>query len=296
MSRKFLSLVLAAACCTFCFAGCGDNGNGTAADETPAERKAKFDSDLLCGFHFTFYKDGFSSPVEELNKSLESGEAVASYFIEEYVEGPHGGYINLKGYDGEGVFLNNQRTFYEKSVDRLTTEHSILLEETLYLTHEYPGKNICVEWLYYNEDTKEISHRETTLINGYFSQTGQQHLTAEGVNKNGEKYTVTYNASIKYNKEGIDKLTDVKILEYGGDNAVIKTSEIANEGKNAEYTPTENCEYIVIAEEYTDEDGEKHYERTLFDKNTDKTKRQTVILKFPYKSGLVKPVELNIKW
>ena len=251
MNKRFHGLILAAACSALCLTGCGNSNSGS-DDETPAERKAKFDSDLLCGFHFTFYKDGFSSPVEELNKSLESGEAVASYFIEEYVEGPHGGYINLKGYDGEGVFLNNQRTIYEKSVDRLTTEHSILLEETLYLTHEYPGKNICVEWLYYNEDTKEISHRETTLINGYFSQTGQQYLTAEGVNKNGEKYTVTYNASIKYNIESIDKLTDVKILEYGGDNAVIKTSEIANEGKNAEYTPTENCEYIVIAEEYTD--------------------------------------------
>ena len=87
---------MAAACSALCLTGCGNSNSGS-DDEAPAEREAKFDSDLLCGFSFyPFIRTGFSSPVEELNKSLESGEAVASYFIEEYVEGPHGGYINLK--------------------------------------------------------------------------------------------------------------------------------------------------------------------------------------------------------
>ena len=288
MTRKFTALLLAAACGALCLTGCG-NSEGGSENETPAERKAKYDSDLLCGIHFTFYDD-IENPIEELNKPLESGEAVAAYTVMEYHEDLNG-YFEIKGYDGDGVFLTVENRIGSIRTDNGNT-HEITLEKTLYITNEYEGKYVCYEWLYYNDDTKEFSHSGKTFTNLYFSLTGTQALTADGVDKDGKAYTVNYNASVKINIERIDRLTNVKISEYSANNEIIKTTEFINDGQHNDYRPSENCEYIIVEEEYADSDGEKYRERTLINKDNN----NSLILKFPYKMGLVKPTELKIKW
>lgn len=283
MNKRFPALLFAAGA-ALCLTGCGSGEN-----QTPTERKAKFDSDLLCGFHLTFYDD-IEKPIEELNKPLESGEAVASYLIREHRE-ELGGYDRLSGYEGADIFLTVERKISDIKSDNSHT-NEIEIEETLFLTCEYTGKYVCAQWLYYNEDTKEISHEDNLYTNVGNSVKVPQNLTAEGVDKNGETYTINYNASVTFNIKRIDCLTGVKILEYGSDNEVIKTTEFINDGKHGDYTPNENCEYVVVEEEYTNRDGGKYRERTLINRDKD----DSVILKFPYKAGLAKPEKLNIKW
>lgn len=286
MSKKFPALILAAVCASLAFAGCSD---GKTEGTTPEERKAKFDSDLLCGFQLTFYED-VQTPIEELNKPLESGEAVASYLIREH-HGESGGYDALLGYDGADIFLMIDRTITD-SLGNNSRTNAVNIEETLFITHEYTGKYICAEWLYYNEETKEMSHGGSLFMSGNYNVGESQNLTADGVNEKGETYTINYEASVKFNIEYIDCLTGVKILECGKDNEVIKTTDFVNDGQHNEYKSEESCDYVIVEEEYTDKDGAKYSQRTLINKN----KNNSVILKFPYKSGLAKPTKLNIKW
>ena len=143
MSKKFPALILAAVCGVLTFAGCSDGK--TEDTTTPEERKAKFDSDLLCGFQLTFYED-MQTPIEELNKPLESGEAVASYIVQEYHDGV-GGYVSIDGYDGADIFLMVDRIITHKTANNNYT-NAITLEETLFLTHEFSGNLLCFNWLY----------------------------------------------------------------------------------------------------------------------------------------------------
>lgn len=286
MSKKFHALILAAVCASFAIAGCSD---GKTEDTTPEERQAKFDSDLLCGFHLTFYED-VQTPIGELNKPLESGEAVASYLIREYHE-ESGGYNSLLGYEGADIFLMVDRNITDSAGNDSHT-YAINIEETLFITNEYTGKYICAEWLFYNEETKEILHEGSLFMSGNYGIDNSQKLTADGVNEKGESYTINYEASVKFNIEYIDCLTGVKIFEYDKDNEVIKTTEFIGDGQHNNYQPGEACDYVIVEEKYADKDGEKYSHRTLINKN----KNDSVILKFPYKLGIAKPTKLNIKW
>ena len=253
-----------------------------------------FEEPLLLGFYLTFTLDG--ELITSFNKEVEDSEAVADFCYFGYSEE---GVPTITMNDGADVFADGHgKTDIEASFGLSRFE----FENTLYFTYELLGASAWVDWVYCNQQTGEIQTQQgvgNTLDDvGIFSTADTQSLEAVFYNVNGEEYKATFDSKVTVHFSYIDYLTGVKVLEYDKDNHVIKSSDFTGKIREETYTAGDSCEYVVIEEEYTvmnDEahKGEKHYERTLINKNSlggGKT------LKYPRGDGLISPIYLEIVW
>lgn len=112
------------------------------------------------------------------------------------------------------------------------------------------------------------------------------------------EYEEKFDSSVKINFVYLDYLTGVKVLEYNANNELIQSTDIANTDSDLSHTVNENCEYVVIEEEYTvksgEHNGETYIERTLLNKKGGIFNGGKV-LKFPRGDGLISPVYLSVK-
>lgn len=113
-----------------------------------------------------------------------------------------------------------------------------------------------------------------------------------------KEYEERFDSFVTINFTYLDYLTNVKVLEYNADNECIKSTVIAKSESQITHIVGENCEYVVIEEEYTvksgEHNGETHIERTLINKTDGKFKGGK-LLKFPRGDGLISPVYLSVK-
>lgn len=254
-----------------------------------------FDEDLLTGFYLSFGRDG--NTIESLSKDPESPEAVANYYYSYYDQDI-----------GQDVFTsNNGADVFAGGKTRLVTNGGYGIAEfesetTLYFTYELLDAVAYVDWVYFDQQTGKI---RTTKNAGYTlgavgisSTYNIQNLSDTRYNVVGEEYTATFDSKVTVNFEYTDHLTGVKILEYDGNNQLIKSSDFTGENRSETFTVGASCEYAVIEEEYTvmndnEHKGEKHYERTLFDKSTFDNGKT---LKYPRGDGLISPIYLSVRW
>lgn len=248
-----------------------------------------FDEPILYGFYIAF-RDKNGDPIEEFNKDVKSAEAIADYATPYYDENGVKVYTNNVG---ANVFADSK-----EKVSNIGYE----LENTLYFTYELLGAVACVDFVYFDVKTQEVStydnagHQLSDI--GYSSTFGEQHLSDIRFNGQMKEYEERFDSNIKLNMKYLDYLTGVKILEYGTNNELIKSTDIAKAESEITYAVGEGCDYVVIEEEYTvknDEahNGETYCERTLINKSKFGDGK---MLKYPRGDGLILPVYLSVKW
>lgn len=249
-----------------------------------------FDEPLLYGFYLTF-NDKNGDAIEALSKPVDSKEAIADYAVIYYEDDP----INHKvvsSNEGANVFCDSKSSVGNGSYN---------LEDTLYFTYELLDCVACVDWVYVDEQTQQIYSYGNTgykLDNiGSLSTFNTQNLSDNRYNGQMKEYEEKFDSSVKINFTYLDYLTGVNVLEYSADNQLIKSTAIDEAEATNDYVASENCEYVVIEEEYTvksgDKTGEKYFERTLINKSELGGGRN---LKYPRGDGLISPVYLSIKW
>lgn len=248
-----------------------------------------FDEPVLYGFYLNFY-DKNHEPIESLNKDVDSEDAIAEYAII-YNENGHKIYGSNKG---ANVFAETSR-----KVSNISYE----LETTLYYTYELIDAVLYLDWVYFDENTQK-AHLDNNYAgyylgtNAHFSTSDTQNFSDIRFNSQMEEYEEKFDSYVKINVKYLDYLTCAKVLEYDKDNQLINSTIIEKSDDSITFIASNNCEYVVIEEEYTvmndeEHNGEKHYERTLISK----TKYGNGMnLKFPRGDGLVSPVYLSVKW
>lgn len=259
------------------------------------ENETYFDEALLTGFYLTF-SDKSGNPIDSLNKDFGSPEAVAWYY---YTYSDEFGKEVITSNDHADVFGNGKAT---ESMNMALGLEKIELESTLCYTYELLDAVACVDWVYFDPHSKDLSLSDGSESisfmlddTGIWSTSRSQNLSETRYSSFDEEYQATFDSQIKINFEYIDYLTGVKILEYDKNNQLIKTSDFTGNNRSETFTVGENCEYAVIEEEFTvmsgDEKDEKHYERTLIDKS--ETARGKT-LNYPRGDGLISPVRLSV--
>lgn len=243
-----------------------------------------FDEPILYGFYLTFNdKDG--NPIEALSKPVDDKDAVADYAVI-YYEDNH---KVVSSNEGANVFADGKQKISNVGYE---------LEDTLYFTRELIDAVACVDWVYIDEVTQQVysyggAGYKLDNIGGVISTANTQNLSDRRYTGQMKEYEEKFDSSVKLNFVYVDYLTGVKVLEYGANNALIKSTEITKAESENAFIVSENCEYAVIEEEYTDTDGLTHFERTLINKSKTGGGRT---LKFPRGDGLISPVYLSIKW
>lgn len=254
-----------------------------------------FEEDLLTGFHLTFY-DKNENAIDSLNKEFDSPEAIANYYYFYYDE--EFGNDVFTSNDGADVFADGKTT---EMIDFAYGLKEFELESTFYFTYEILDAIAYVDWIYYNQQSREcsISSGVGFILNGI--GIGSTHRTQ---NLSETRYTIalreyeaTFDSKVIVNFQYLDYLTAVKVLEYDKNNELLKLTDFIGENRTESFTVGENCEYAVIEEEYTIMEGEhkneKHYERTLIEKTAIGNGKT---LKYPRGNGLISPIYLSIRW
>lgn len=251
-----------------------------------------FEEPKLYGFYITL-NDKNGDPIAEFDKPVDSKDAVADYAVVYYEDG----HKVISSNSGANVFADGKQ-----KISNIGYE----LENTLYFTHELLGAVAVVDWVYIDETTQKIytddknaGYKLDDL--GIFSTFDSQSLSDARYNGQMKEYEEKFDSNIKLNFIYLDYLTAVKVLEYGADNELIKSTDIEKpetETDGIRYRAGDNCEYVVVEEEYTvmNEEahlGEKHYERTLINKTN---LREVKALKYPRGNGLILPVLLSVGW
>ncbi|MGN1060853.1 MAG: hypothetical protein ACI4QN_03890 [Candidatus Coproplasma sp.] len=104
-----------------------------------------FDERKLYGFHLTF-DDKNGEPIEEFNKPIDSEEAIADYAV-----------INYN--DGNQVYTSNTGANVFADGKKFISNISYELENTLYYTYELIDAVAYVDWVYYEEETRQINSK-----------------------------------------------------------------------------------------------------------------------------------------
>ncbi len=249
----------------------------------------RFNEPLLSGFYLTF-NDKNGKPIEAFNKDINSKDAITHYMI-----------INYDDNDVKHISNNIGADVLAES-NSAVSDNKIEFKSTLYFTYELLDSVAILDWVYLDEKQEIYSYGSTGYqLNyiGYTSAFNNQNLSDIRYNSQMKEYEEKFDSYIKLNFKYLDYLTGVKVLEYGANNELIKSTDIIkSEEKENTYIVSENCEYAVIEEEYTvmyDErkKGEKYYERTLINKSKLENGKT---LKYPRGDGLILPKFLSIKW
>lgn len=258
-------------------------------DETLDIKSFKgFDERKLYGFYITF-NDKNGEPIEEFNKPIGSEDAIADYAVIYYNDG-HQVYTSNTG---ANVFADGKKFISNVSYE---------LEDTLYYTYELIDAVACVDWVYIEEETHQIfSYGDAgiTLNNNVSSMSlfNNQNLSDMRFNTQMNEYIEKFASSVKINFAYLDYLTGVRVLEYNANNELIKSTDIEKTDEEISHIASENCEYVVIEEEYTikrgEQIGETYVERTLINKKDGEFSGGKV-LKFPRGDGLISPVYLSV--
>lgn len=249
-----------------------------------------FDEDLLVGFYLTF-SDENGNPLNTLNKELTSSDAIVDYMY----------YYH----DGDILVWTEKigANVFSESAQSIKNNNSLSLETTLFYTCELLGATVWVDFVYFNEKTEGVSscsgvgfHLDN--LHGYWSTSRPQELFDFRYDEYGNEYREFFQSFCKLKIQYIDYLTSVNVLEYNRNNELIKTTEVF-ENQIPEYFIVSNeCEYVIIQEEYTvmedgERKGEKYFERTLINKSSFGVGTS---LKYPRGDGLISNRYLSIKW
>lgn len=247
-----------------------------------------FDEPLLYGFYLTF-NDKNGDPIEAFNKPVDSEEAIADYAIIYYEDG----HKIMSSNTGAKVFADS----------KMKVGDGFELEDTLYYTYELLDAAVVVDWLHLDDLTHVYSYgssvgHKLNDIGGIMSLSTKQNLSDTRYNSQMKEYEEQFNSFIKVNFVYLDYLTGVKVCEYGTNGELIKSTDISKfDDDEKTHIVGENCEYVVIEEEYTVKNGEQigktHVERTLINKSELGGGK---LLKFPRGDGLISPVYLSVKW
>jgi len=250
-----------------------------------------FDEPLLYGFHLTF-NDKNGDVIEAFNKPVTDKEAIADYAVIYYEDDPISHKV-VSSNEGANVFADSKSSVVDGSYS---------LEDTLYFTYELLDCVACVDWVYVDEQTQQIySYGNTGYkldnLGGVMSLATTQNLSDNRYNGQMKEYEEKFDSFVKVKFNYLDYLTGVKVLEYSADNLLLKSTAVDKAEAENIYVASENCEYVVIEEEYTvksgDKAGEKYFERTLINKSELGGGK---MLKYPRGDGLISPVYLSIKW
>lgn len=248
-----------------------------------------FEEPLLYGYHVTFSDN--NGPIANLSQPVDSEDAIAYYMVPQY---------DSNGTNMVYSFNNGAKVFAET---RFTISKSnFQLESTLYFTHELVGTVMHFDLVYYDYNRQEVLTAKSGvghMINdiGYSSISQPQNLFDTRFDSQKKEYTEKFDSIVKLNMVYIDYLTSVKVLEYNANGDLIKTTDIAKSGGDQEYIASENCEYVIVQEEYTvmngESIGETYRMRSLINKSPLVDGK---VLKYPRGDGLISPVYLSVKW
>lgn len=248
-----------------------------------------FDERKLYGFHLTF-NDKNGEPIDKFNKPVDSEEAIADYAVINY-DDDHKVYTSNTG---ANVFADGKEFISNVSYE---------LEDTLYYTYELIDAVAYVDWVYFEEETRQIftdggAGHKLNDIGGSMSLFNKQNLSDKRYTTQMKEYEEKFDSSVKIKFMYLDYLTGVKVLEYNANNELIQSTDIAKTDSELSHTVNGNCEYVVIEEQYTvksgDNIGETYIERTLLNKKDGKFDGGKV-LKFPRGDGLISPIYLSVK-
>lgn len=249
-----------------------------------------FDEPLLYGFYVIFEdKDG--NVIAEFDREVKSEEAIALYATPYYDE------------KGVKVYTDNIGANVFADVKEKEGGNTFELESTLYFTYELLGAVANVYWVCFDEKTQEV-HFDGIPAGHYLDDIGysstycEQRLSDSRFNGQMKEYEQKFDSYVKLNMKYLDYLTGVRVLEFNADNELIRYTDIARFAREKTHTVREDCEYVIIEEEYTvknDEarNGETYCERTLISKSQFGDGK---LLKYPRGNGLIEPVYLSIKW
>lgn len=254
-----------------------------------------FSEDLLTGFYLTFFLDG--SPIENLSEELESAEAVADYYYFDFDE--IYGSVLFTSNEGADVFADGKTREW---IDEIGGLKEFELDRTLYYTYELSDATVGVNWVYCNQETREIrtSIDATFGLEGtdsVFSVCNTQSLSDTRFSVAGDEYEATFESEIRVNFKYIDYLTGVRVLEYDTNDQLLKSGVFSGTNRSEHFIVSDMCEYAVIEEEYTIMIGENKFERyrerTVVDKTATVKGR---VLKYARGDGLISPVYLTLDW
>lgn len=260
MIKKFLTILFASAI-TLSFSACSlavpDDGGGD------GNNLLAFGSDKMVGF-FAVICDGEGNALTPTD--FESDDAI-KYYREQvkFGDGADDYYITFTS--GADVLSNVQLQHISGQ------DEGIEIDVDFNFTHELEGSVMYLYGVYFDEENWSyyVNDELTAVALRAMASTGlSQNLKATADVGNDEEQTITYTCSVNIDFICTDYLIQVNIFEFDAGNNVINSS-VRQRGEN--YQAGENCQYVIVEQVFTDEDGEQYSKRSLVDRTQDNDER-----------------------
>lgn len=295
---KRISIILLSLMFLFVFSGCAlVDVPDVLSSKEPTE--LTIEGDKMCGIFVVFYDKNFNALTSE---DLDSDNAVKYY-------------LERKEYDGTDKFYIETQVGLEIWTDGHVSHNvsdnnsGISIELTINYTSELAGAVMILYGVYYSEEEHKCyaesggtGHTLQDSITGGAGLT--QTLSASRTNIDGTTEEISYECSVNITYKMIDNLTGVKILEYGSDNALIKSTDYIK--GSGTFTTDADCDYVVVEKEYSvvydyefdtvKYNGMTYCEREIIERPLYTGNQKSVSLLYPQGNGFVDSEFLHIKF
>lgn len=128
----------------------------------------------------------------------------------------------------------------------------------IYVSNEIKGTTICISSLSTNDIEGELNGGFCSNFYGGATLS----INTKGLNLSGQEVTLNFIGEIVL----VDELNSIVITEYNNTDELLKTTTINATFEPYEFTASSNTSYIIVTENYTDEEGITYSERTLINK------------------------------
>lgn len=268
-------------CCIL--VSCQYTGNDSNAGEYPT-----FQEDFLCGFLCEFV-DSEGNVIKDITSSLDDDNSIMAYVTTSQDNVPN----VIVGGDSLVTSLRAENVLFADG-------GKIQITAKLHYTYKLLNSKVGVRDILYSPQKKSVKLgqiRWLTMEQISSAVNVAQNLEERGKDNQGHDITITHNVSLQFQLIYNDYLNQVRILEFDNKDTIIKSTAIKQ--NLAIYTPSTNCEYIVVEKSYDikNKSGavvDTYIVRELVNKtNSIDYSNPTVTLNYPQENGLVKLTELE---
>lgn len=257
------------------------------------------EGDKMCGIFVVFY--------DKSNNALTSEDFDSDNAVKFYLE--------RKEYDDAGNYYIATQVGFEVWSDAHVShnvsdnDYSLSIELTINYTSELVDAVMLIYGIYYSDEEQkcyaESGGAGYTLHSSITGGAGlTQTLSANRTNIDGTTEEISYDCSVNITFKMIDNLTGVKILEYGADNTLIKSTDYIKGSET--FTTDADCDYVVVEKQYSvvydhefdtvKHDGMTYCEREIIERPLYTGNQKFVSLLYPQENGFVDNEHLHIEF
>lgn len=215
------------------------------------------DEDALCGLFMVFY-DGEKAITEE---DFSNDEAIKIYFGKHYYTEETDDFY-WESVDGRDVFSDVVINYKISKFDDVQTGYDVSITASLRHTEALTKYEMHTYGIYFDEEQRSYYTSDLNVSVNWNGLTGierSQSIKLCDQSTDG----VLYNFEIEINLKEIYDVTQLNIIEFDGENNVVKKSD---NSMGTDYQTSEACQYVIVEEISPDGENGNIVHRTLIEK------------------------------